>query len=123
MKNAAIKKTTEQAEYLTAERCHILELSNDDADPAVSIARARVVPGAVTRRHRLRDTVERYVLLSGTGLVEIDGIPAQPVCAGNVVWIPAGAAQRIRNTGDEDLVFLCICTPRFEWSNYEMLEE
>ena len=27
--------------------------------------------------------------------------------------IPAGTAQQITNTGPEDLVFLCVCTPRF----------
>ena len=31
-------------------------------------------------------------------------------------------AQSIANTGDDDLVFLCICTPRFQWPNYESLE-
>ena len=123
MKRAAIRKTGESAEYLTDERCHILELSNDGADPAVSIARARVLPGVVTRRHRLRDTAERYVVLGGAGQVRVDGLELQSVGAGDVVWIPPGAGQSIRNTGDQDLVFLCICTPRFDWSNYELLED
>ena len=38
------------------------------------------------------------------------------------VRIPAGVRQRIRNTGPTDLVFLCICTPRFEQSAYRELE-
>ena len=123
MERAAVRSTDNVAEYLTEERCHILELSNDAADPAVSIARARVLPGVTTRRHRLHDTAERYVVLSGTGLVQVDGLESQAVCAGDVVWIPPGAGQSIHNTGDVDLVFLCICTPRFEWANYELLEE
>ncbi len=31
-------------------------------------------------------------------------------------------AQKIANTGTEELVFLCICTPRFELKNYLKLE-
>jgi mannose-6-phosphate isomerase-like protein (cupin superfamily) len=38
------------------------------------------------------------------------------------VLIPAGVAQRIANAGDDDLVFLAICTPRFEHSAYEDID-
>ena len=44
-------------------------MSNDDSDPELSIARARVEPGATTKWHRVRDTVERYVILDGQGRV------------------------------------------------------
>ena len=36
-------------EYYFEEGCFINELSNSDADPAVSIAQARVKPGETTR--------------------------------------------------------------------------
>jgi mannose-6-phosphate isomerase-like protein (cupin superfamily) len=35
-----------------------------------------------------------------------------------VVVIPAGVRQRIENIGPGDLIFLCICTPRFCVENY-----
>jgi len=38
------------------------------------------------------------------------------------VIIPDGVRQRVTNVGDTDLVFLCICTPRFEWKYYQRLE-
>ena len=107
------------AEYFTEERCHILELSNSALDPDVSIARARVEPGVTTRTHRVAGTVERYVILEGQGQLHVDGLPEQTVMSGDVVVIPAGVAQAISNTGEADLVFLCICNPRFEWHNYE----
>lgn len=107
------------AEYDTAERCWINELSNTAADPAVSIARARVAPGVTTRWHRLRDTAERYVITAGSGRVEVGGLPATAVGVGDVVRIPPGCPQRIANTGSSDLVFLAICTPRFRRENYE----
>lgn len=110
------------AEYYSEERCHILELANDPEDPPVSIARARVEPGVTTRVHRVRNTVERYVIIAGNGRVEIEGMDVQEVGPEDVVEIPAGARQCITNVGDADLIFLCICTPRFEWGNYEAVE-
>jgi mannose-6-phosphate isomerase-like protein (cupin superfamily) len=111
------------AEVLTEERCHILELSNDDSDPAMSIARARVGPGVTTRWHRVRDTVERYVILDGVGRMEIGDYPPQEVQAGDVVMIPPSVRQRIANAGEGDLVFLAICTPRFRPEAYEDAED
>jgi mannose-6-phosphate isomerase-like protein (cupin superfamily) len=43
--------------------------------------------------------------------------------AGAVVVIPPGCAQRIACLGDEELVFLAICTPRFEAQAYQDVEE
>ena len=105
-------------EFYTDERCYITELHNTDADEDCSIARARVEPGVTTRLHRLEGTIERYVILEGTAEVVVGD--AAPVEAGvlDVVHIPAGVEQSITNTGESDLVFLCICTPRFRQQNY-----
>lgn len=110
-----------EKEYFTEELCHIIELSNSDADQDVSIAQARVEPGVTTRWHRLKNTIERYYIISGEGLVEIGDSSAQQLSAGDVVLIPALCPQRIRNTGDKDLIFLAICSPRFLQENYEDL--
>ena len=110
-------------ETYIGEGCHILELSNSGDDPAVSIARARVEPGVTTRLHRLADTAERYVILQGQGLVEVGDQPPAAVRPGDVVLIPPGCPQRIGNTGEDDLVFLAICSPRFREAAYEDLED
>lgn len=109
-------------EYYFREGCHIQEWSNSDADPELSIARARVAPGETTRWHCLADTVERYVILAGRGRVEVGDAPPESVSPGDVVIIPAGSRQRIGNSGVEDLVFLALCTPRFRGHNYRDLE-
>ena len=111
-----------QSEFPTAERCHILEISNSGADPGLSISRARVEPGVTTAWHRLNDTAERYVILDGTGRVEVGQNGPQDVQAGDVVLIPQDIDQRITNTGQKDLIFLCVCTPRFRESNYKDTE-
>ena len=115
----AVKRARPEDEYPIPEGCLILELSNSPDDPAVSIARARVPPGATTRWHRVRDTAERYVILEGRGRAEVGGLPPQDVGPGDVVLIPPSCRQRIANTGSTDLVFLAICSPRFEPRAYE----
>lgn len=120
---AQILKTPESDEYYFEEGCFILELSNTAQDPQLSIARARLKTGKSTRLHRLSNLIERYVILSGQGSVEVAELPAQTVSAGNVVIIPPHCAQKITNTGEDDLVFLALCTPRFEKQFYEDIDD
>lgn len=115
----AIRVMNPEAEVYTPEGCYINELSNSDADPEASIARARVPSGVTTRWHRLAGTAERYVILSGAGRAEIGDLPARKVAPGDVVLIPPGCRQRISCLGDEDLMFLAVCTPRFRPEAYE----
>ncbi len=110
-------------EYFFQEGCFINELSNHEGDEALSIARARVNPGVTTRLHRLDRSAERYCILSGVGRVEIDGLAPQPVAPGDVVLIPPGVSQRISNTGPEVLIFLALCTPRFDPQDYVEIDE
>lgn len=113
-----IKSFRPDSEFYLQEGCHIVELHNTGTDAGCSIARARVEPGMTTELHCLRDIVERYVIVSGKGEVEIGGQLPVAVGAMDVVIIPAAVSQRIRNTGDSDLVFLCVCTPRFDPEKY-----
>lgn len=119
----AIKQQNPGNEFYTSEKCYITELSNTLDDPDVSIARARVEPGVTTRWHRLKETVERYCILTGRGRVEVGELPPQEVNTGDIVLIPAECRQRITNIGSEDLVFLAICTPRFSNDVYEEIED
>jgi mannose-6-phosphate isomerase-like protein (cupin superfamily) len=109
-------------EFSTLERCHIIETYNSAADESLSIARARVEPGITTAWHHVEDTVERYVIAEGRGRVEVGDFPPSDVRPGDVVIIPGGVRQRIANIGDEDLIFFCVCTPRFRQQNYRSLE-
>lgn len=111
-----------EREFYTAEKCFITELSNSIADSAVSIARARVAPGVTTRLHRLAKSFERYVILSGEGEVEVGELPKHTVRSGDVVLIPPMCPQRIKNIGQDDLIFLAICSPRFTEEDYEDID-
>ena len=119
--NPTIHRPDPSAEYFTPERCHILELLNGEDFP-YSLAQARVEPGVTTALHALKGVNEIYYILSGQGEMEVgDGLKGF-VQKGDSVNIPAGMSQRITNTGTEDLLFLCICAPRFVVECYEDLE-
>jgi mannose-6-phosphate isomerase-like protein (cupin superfamily) len=118
----AIKHINLGAEFYTPEKCYIIELSNTPDDPDVSIARARVAPGVTTRWHRVVGTVERYVILEGSGRVQVGSLPPQDVGAGDMVLIPPSCRQRITNLGQGDLIFLAVCTPRFRPEAYEDID-
>lgn len=120
--HATILRGDAQPEFMTEERCSIRELANLPADPAVSIAQARVRPGVVTRWHCVRGTTERYVILAGRGRVEVGDLPPTDVGPGDVVLIPPDVRQRIANLADRDLVFLAICSPRFVPAAYVDLD-
>ena len=113
-----IKKCEQSAEYFFAEGCFIIEISNSSDDPELSIARARVEPGVSTRWHYLNGVAERYVVLEGIGRVEVGSQKPQEVRLGDVVIIAPGERQRISNIGDNSLIFMAICTPRFTESAY-----
>ena len=51
--------------------------------------------------------------------MEVGDLPPSEVGVGDIVIIPPMCPQRITNIGQDDLVFLAICTPRFLSDVYE----
>ena len=78
-----------------------------------SLAEARLAVGAATVPHHHAETEEIYYILSGTADMTLDG-ETRPVGPGDAIAIPPGARHTIRNTGPEELVFLCTCAPGYE---------
>jgi mannose-6-phosphate isomerase-like protein (cupin superfamily) len=102
---------------LTPERCFIAENYGSN-DGKVSIAIATVKPGVTTVAHHLEGIEEIYIITQGTGIIDIKDLEPTKVTVGDVIVIPAGTSQRIKNVGDCDLVFYCVCTPRFIQKQY-----
>jgi len=117
---ARIPASASGAEVLTRERCYITELLNQASVPQASLARCRVAPGVTTELHRLA-VDEWYVILAGRGRMRVGDDPPFDVAAGDAVAIPATVAQCIENRGDEDLLFECLCVPRFTPGCYQAL--
>lgn len=121
---AEILPFSPDTEFYIKERCYIIEYSNSDNDSDLSIAQARVEPGVTTAWHYLDGVTERYVIISGTGRVEVGDLDPRDVSYGDTVIIPPNVRQRITNTSDsENLIFLALCTPRFDDAIYESLED
>jgi|SRR3990172_356696 len=112
---AEIIKAKSLKEYLTPERCFIYENLSSEK---VSIARARIKPGVTTVAHHLEGADEIYIITKERGSVQIGNLDPAEVAVGDVVAIPAGTSQRLANVGKTDLVFYCICTPRFTAEYY-----
>lgn len=108
-------------ESRTRERCWIAELLNEPDLGEVSVARCRVEPGVTTELHAL-SVREWYIIESGSGRMRLGDGEEYRVRAGDTVAIPAGCPQQIANLGPDDLLFLCVCVPRFTPACYTALE-
>jgi len=84
-----IKRYQPESVSFIPEGCYVTELTTAADDAARNIARARVSAGVTTRRHRLRGTVERCVILEGQGEMEAGDAAPVPVHPMDVVTIPA----------------------------------
>ncbi len=115
------RKAKAPREFRTRERCIITELINDAEIEDVSLALCRVEPGVTTELHAL-SVQEWYTIDRGEGRMHVGGRAPYAVGPGDVVHIPAGAAQQVTNTGNGDLLFKCICVPRFTPDCYTPLE-
>ncbi len=115
------RKDKTAREIWTDERCFITELLNTPAQPDVSLARTRVEPGITTQLHAL-SVSEWYVIESGQGRMRVGDETPFDVGPGDVVKIPKHVAQQVTNSGKNDLVFLCVCAPRFSQECYTSLE-
>ena len=119
--SAEIIKHDPAAEFYTAEGCFITELLNRSGNETLSFAKARVRPGITTALHRLANVTEYYIVLEGQGRVNVGDLPEAIVMPGDVVHIPADTSQQITNIGQDDLAFICVCTPRFTPECYREL--
>jgi mannose-6-phosphate isomerase-like protein (cupin superfamily) len=77
-----------------------------------SLAEARISPGKATIQHYHIESEEIYYILQGRAEIRVEGDVEEVVEGDGIVILP-GQKHRIWNTGDEDLVFLCCCTPSY----------
>ncbi len=99
------------------------ELLNPAGDPRLklgySLAEARLGPGAESRAHKLKSS-EVYYLLQGQGRMRVDE-DEREARAGQAIYIPPGSIQSIRNTGKEELVFICLVDPAWRADDEELV--
>ena len=76
---------------------------DDESDHKVK--RITVQPGGRLSYQRHEHRSEHWFVVSGDGLVVLDGV-ARAIGAGEAVDVPCGTAHRIENTAREVLVFI-----------------
>lgn len=98
----------------------LLHPKNDGVKLDFSIAHAVLKPGKSSLPHVLNESVEVYYILEGHGQMHIDH-EVEAVESGQAVYIPPKKNQWIKNTGDDDLKFLCIVSPPWRESDEELI--
>jgi len=111
-------------EFVAGDGALLRELLHPDkTEPNVrySLAHATVPPDQKTKPHRLT-SAEVYYILEGFGAIFIDD-ESEPIEPGSTIYIPPGATQYVENTGDHELVFLCIVDPAWQPQDEEILDD
>ncbi len=111
------------ATYQTKDGSEIRELMHPDnhANRNQSLAEARVAAGQQTQLHRHNQTEEIYYITQGEGKMRL-GDDSFPVSTGDCVCISPGTAHCIQNTGDNELIILCCCSPAYSHNDTELLK-
>ena len=117
-----IKNLDDCPEFLAGDGTRLRELLHPAKEPLAlrySLAEARLAPGLTSLPHRLAAS-EVYYILEGAGEMNIDG-ESRPVGPGDTVYIPPGATQFIKSTGEGELVFICIVDPAWRIEDEEII--
>lgn len=77
-----------------------------------SIAEAMIKPGTETKEHYHAKSEEVYYILKGRGRLKI-GNEFKEVKEMDAILIPPKIRHRIKNIGNDDLIFLCCCSPAY----------
>jgi mannose-6-phosphate isomerase-like protein (cupin superfamily) len=109
--------------FVTPDGSIIRELaaSRNSSARKQSLAEATIPVGNSVTEHYHKVLEEFYYILSGTGLMKIDG-EEQQVNPGDTVVILPGMRHKITNNGDVPLVLLACCSPEWTPEDQVMVE-
>lgn len=87
--------------------CQGLELGGGKLAPPVAVTWCVVEPGGTARAHKHQEH-EAFLIARGTGIMTVDG-ESRDVKPGDAVMMPPFSSHELRNTGEEELLFLDLC--------------
>lgn len=90
----------------------VLHPKNDNIPLAYSLAQASINVGESSLPHQLKGS-EVYYFLEGNGEIVVNK-DKKSVKKGDVVFVPSNAEQYVVNSGNRNLVFLCIVSPPWD---------
>jgi mannose-6-phosphate isomerase-like protein (cupin superfamily) len=87
---------------------HLLHLVDKELlKNARLLSKITIPPGAGIGEHEHLNETEYFIITSGSGIVNDDGVEKE-VAEGNVIITGGGAKHSIRNTGSSDLEMIAI---------------
>ena len=123
MKQKYLSHYREIEAFITKDGSTIRELMHPSrhADQKQSLAEARLPQGRKTLLHKHHRTEELYFITHGRGMMTL-GDGRFEVTAGDSICILPGTSHCIENTGDDELVLLCCCSPPYSHEDTEIVE-
>lgn len=116
------KNKDSQIEFEAGDKTKLKELIHplrDGIGIGYSLAEARLLPGDASLPHKLSSS-ELYYILDGSGEIYVN-TNSQTISKGDIVLVPAFAEQFVKNTGNSNLVFLCIVEPYWKEQDEEII--
>jgi len=103
---------------------HPLHETSDEIprDIPFSLALATVKPGKRTLEHIHETSKEFYYITKGIGVIELNS-RKNPLEENTMVYIPPKTRHTVTNTGQEDLLILCICHPPYTHEDTKIVEQ
>ncbi len=77
-----------------------------------SLAEATLLPGRATLEHYHLESEEIYYIVQGRGRIRIEG-EMREIKPGDGIVILPGKRHKVWNAGEENLIFLCCCSPAY----------
>ena len=117
---------SEISPFITKDGAVIRELMHPDThyrelgSQSQSLAEARIAAGVKTLLHCHHVSEELYHVTAGCGEMTL-GDEQFAVSVGDTVCIPPTTPHCIENTGAEELVILCCCSPAYQHDDTELL--
>jgi mannose-6-phosphate isomerase-like protein (cupin superfamily) len=110
--------------YITKDGSIIRELVHPNHTKAknVSLAEAIVKPNEETFLHIHKTSEEIYHITNGKGIMRL-GDKTFEVKKGDSIFIPPNTPHKIKNTSEEELKILCICSPPYSHEDTTLLSE
>jgi len=106
------KSLEESPEFLAGDETLLREILHPHKDAVkigYSIAHAKLEVGKSSLPHRLNGS-EVYHILEGKGVIHIDA-QSTPIQKGDTIYVPNESLQFVENSGESDLIFICIVEP------------